>query len=220
MASSIPRLYAIIDAAQTGLYSPLAIFEALVSVGVALIQYRDKQGSSRHLFNISLELAQRARQYGVTFIVNDRADVALAVGADGVHLGQDDLPIELARRMLGSGRLAGVSTHSVAQVREADQSGADYIAFGPVFATRSKERPNPTVGLVGLHAARQATHRPLVAIGGVTIENACAVIEAGADSVAVISDLLRHPDVAVRAREFLHILGEKEGPDGTSSPPL
>lgn len=200
------RLYAIIDA-HTGQQSSLEIFEALVSAGVMLIQYRDKQGSSRHLFEISQQLARRARQCGVTFLVNDRADVALVAGAAGVHLGQDDLTLALVRRMLGVGRMVGISTHSVGEVVEADRSPVEYVAFGPVFATRSKERPNPAVGLEGLRAARGATHKPLVAIGGITVDNARQVIEAGADSVAVISDLLSHPDVAARAREFLQVLG-------------
>jgi thiamine-phosphate pyrophosphorylase len=202
------RLYAIIDAAQVGQLSPLAIFDMLVSAGAGLIQYRDKEGSSLRLFDTSRQLAERARKCRVTFIVNDRADVALAAGADGVHLGQDDLPVELARRVVQAGAVLGCSTHSLAQVEEADRSSADYIAFGPVFPTQSKERPGPAVGLEGLRAARKVTCKPLVAIGGITVENARAVIEAGADAVAVISGLLRHPDIATRAQEFLRILDE------------
>lgn len=208
MAFSIRGLYAIIDAAQIGQRSPLAIFDMLVSAGVGLIQYRDKEGSSLQLFDTSRGLAARARQCHTTFIVNDRADVALAAGADGVHLGQDDLPVELARRVVQAGAVVGCSTHSIAQVEEADRSSADYIAFGPVFPTQSKERPGPTVGLEGLRNARKATRKPLVAIGGITLENARAAIEAGADAVAVISDLLKHPDVTTRAEEFLRILGQ------------
>ena len=204
---NFPRLYAIIDAAQVGQRSPLAVFDMLVSAGVEMIQYRDKAGSPRQLFDTSRRLAERARKWHATFIVNDRADVALVAGADGVHLGQDDLSVELARRVLCPGTIVGLSTHSIAQVEEADCSCTDYIAFGPVFPTRSKERPDPTVGLEGVRAARNLTGKPLVAIGGITTENARAAIEAGADAVAVISDLLKHPDVATRAREFLRILG-------------
>ena len=137
---------------------------------------------------------------------SDRADVALAVSADGVHLGQDDLPVELARRILNQGKWIGCSTHNLAQVIEADKSSADYVAFGPIFPTGSKERPDPVVGLEGLRKAREATRKPLVAIGGITVENARATIEAGADSVAVISDLIGAPDVAARARKFLEAL--------------
>jgi thiamine-phosphate pyrophosphorylase len=206
---SFPRLYAIIDAAQLEQRSPLAIFDMLVSAGVDMIQYRDKLGSARQFFDTSQQLAERARKCHTTFIVNDRADIALIAGADGVHLGQDDLPVELARRLLRPGTIVGWSTHSIAQVEEADRSSADYIAFGPVFPTRTKEHPDPTVGLEGVRAARKITGKPLVGIGGITAENARDVIKAGADAVAVISDLLKHPDVATRAQEFLRILGER-----------
>jgi len=172
-----------------------------------MIQYRDKKGSPRQFFDISRQLAERARKNHTTFIVNDRADVALVAGADGVHLGQDDLPVELARRLLSPGAIVGLSTHSITQVAAADRSSADYIALGPIFPTQSKERPDPTVGLEGVRAVRKVTSKPLVAIGGITIENARAVIEAGADAVAVISDLLKHSDIAPRAQEFLRILG-------------
>jgi thiamine-phosphate pyrophosphorylase len=173
-----------------------------------LIQVRDKRASSRELFEISREIGERARQAGVIFIVNDRADVARAVNADGVHVGQEDLPVEWARLLLLSDKWVGCSTHSLAQVREADRSSADYIAFGPVFPTRSKEKPDPEVGLEVLREARKSTVKPLVAIGGITLENAQSVIEAGADSVAVISDLLLAPDIGARARELLRVLGE------------
>jgi thiamine-phosphate pyrophosphorylase len=140
--------------------------------------------------------------------VNDRADVAWATDADGVHLGQDDLPVEMARRVLAPDKWIGCSTHSVAQVVEADRSTADYIAFGPVFPTASKENPDPVVGLEGLRVARHATGKPLVAIGGITLQNAREVLAAGADSVAVLGDLLNAPDIRERAREFLSILGD------------
>ena len=183
-----------------------AVLDDLLSAGVKLFQYRDKQASSRELFQECAEMAERVRQAKAIFIVNDRADVARAVEADGVHLGQDDLPIELARRVLKPSQWIGCSTHNLTQVREADKSPADYIAFGPIFPTRSKERPDPIVGLIGLRQAREATRKPLVAIGGLTVENARAAIEAGADSVAVISDLVGAEDVAARAREYLREL--------------
>ena len=148
-------------------------------------------------------MASRVRQADGIFIVNDRADIARAVDADGVHLGQEDLPVELARRVLNPGKCVGYSTHNLAQVMEADKSSADYVAFGPIFPTRSKERPDAVVGLEGLRQAREATRKPLVAIGGMTVENACAAIDAGADSVAVISDLIGAADIGLRAREYL-----------------
>ncbi len=209
MGITIPRFYAILDADQAGERCRVLLCEALLGAGVRLIQYRDKKASSRELFETSRELAEQVRRTGGIFIVNDRADVARAAGADGVHVGQEDLPVELARRVLEAGRYVGFSTHRLEQVVEAEQSSADYIAFGPIFPTQSKARPDPVVGLDGLRAARRATRKPLVAIGGITLERAREVIEAGADSVAVIADLLKAPDIATRAKEFLKVVEEK-----------
>lgn len=207
MGFSLPRLYAILDAAQTGDRSLTEVGEILLAAGVRLIQYRDKQASSRQLYEAGCQIAEQVRRAGGLFIVNDRADVARAVRADGVHLGQGDLPVELARRSLEPGKLVGCSTHDLVQVREADQSSADYIAFGPIFPTESKAKPDAVVGLAGLREARQATRKPLVAIGGITLATAREVTEAGADSVAVIADLLKAADIGARAREFLRVLG-------------
>ena len=207
MSFALPRLYAIIDAAQTGNRSTAAVSDALLAAGVKLIQYRDKQASSRVLYENSLELAARARQANAVLIVNDRADVARVVQADGVHVGQDDLSVELVRRVLGAGKRIGCSTHHPDQVRDAERSSADYIAFGPIFETQGKQQPDPVVGLEGLRDARRLTRKPLVAIGGITLKNARAVMEAGADSVAVISDLLTPDDIESRARDFLKLLG-------------
>jgi thiamine-phosphate pyrophosphorylase len=139
----------------------------------------------------------------VTLIMNDRADICVASGYDGVHLGQDDLSPEGARLVVGT-RLVGISAHNSQQVKEADASPADYIAIGPVFPTTGKKNPDELVGLKGVSAARAATRKPLVAIGGITRSRAKSVIEAGADSVAVISDLLSSPRQA--AEEFLRLL--------------
>ena len=212
MTFEIPRLYAIIDAARVDTISPVEMAEILLDAGVKLIQYRDKNGSSRRLFETSRQIADPVRAAGGIFIVNDRADVALLAGADGVHVGQDDLPVELARRVLEApGVLAkprpgiiGCSTHDLEQVSEADRTSVDYIAFGPVFATQSKQKPDALVGLDDLRAARKATRKPIAAIGGITLESATAVIEAGADSVALIGNLVK--DTPNRAREFLRIL--------------
>jgi thiamine-phosphate pyrophosphorylase len=140
----------------------------------------------------------------VTLIMNDRADICIAAGYEGVHLGQDDLSPEGARTVIGQTRILGVSTHNLEQLREADAGPADYIAFGPVFATSSKRDPDPVVGLDGIRAARAATRKPLVAIGGITRANAQSVIDAGADSVAVIGDLLNSP--AKVTEELLRLL--------------
>jgi thiamine-phosphate pyrophosphorylase len=213
MTFAIPRLYAIIDPAWTRGLSPLDAAGVLLQAGVRLIQYRDKHGSSRELFEISEPMAERVADAGGIFIVNDRADVARIVRAHGVHVGQDDLPVEWARRLVEGGRLpaghaaiVGCSTHNLQQLQEAANTSADYIGYGPIFETQSKENPDPLVGLAGLKEARRATRRPLVAIGGITLETVAAVIEAGADAVAVVSDLLRGPDLAVRAREFLEVV--------------
>lgn len=208
MGSRISRLYAIIDATQIGMKRPVLIAEALLSAGVRLIQYRDKSGTSRRLFEASREISAQTKRANALFIVNDRADIARASGARGVHLGQEDLPVGLARRVLSRGQWVGISTHTLSQIKSAEASSADYVAFGPIFATHSKERPDPVVGLEGLRQARALVRKPLVAIGGVTLANASAVMEAGADSLAVIHDLLAADDIGARAREFLQLLGE------------
>jgi thiamine-phosphate pyrophosphorylase len=141
----------------------------------------------------------------VKLIMNDRADLCLAAGFDGLHVGQDDLSADSVRRIIGPDRWLGVSTHNPEQLAEADQTSADYLAIGPVFATGSKANPDPVVGLEGVRRARELTRKPLVAIGGITLANARSVIEAGADSVALISGLLR--DTRKSAEEFLRILG-------------
>ena len=144
------------------------------------------------------------RQMQCALIMNDRADLCLAADFDGVHVGQDDLSPEAVRAIIGPERWLGVSTHNPEQLREADLTSADYLAIGPVFATSSKENPDPVVGLEGVRRARALTRKPLVAIGGITRANAASVIEAGADSVAVISDLIREPRKS--AEEFFRIL--------------
>jgi thiamine-phosphate pyrophosphorylase len=208
MGFSIPRLYAIVDPARAGGRLPAVVARELLSAGVRLIQFRDKHASSRQLYETCAELKELLRDSVCSLIVNDRADVARATDADGVHLGQHDLPVEMARRVLAPDRLIGCSTHSVGQVVEADRSTADYIAFGPIFPTASKENPDPVVGLEGLREARRVTRKPLVAIGGITLQNARELLAAGADSVAVIGDLLNGPDIRGRAREFLGVLSD------------
>ncbi len=147
---------------------------------------------------------RRALGEEVTLIMNDRADLALAAGFDGVHVGQDDLPVDAVRRIVGPAMIIGTSTHNPEQLRVADQTDADYLAIGPVFATASKENPDPVVGLEGVRSARSLTTKPLVAIGGITRANCLSVLNAGADSVAVISDLVNNPRAS--AEEFLRIL--------------
>ena len=196
---SVPRLYAIV--------SNLAEGEALLRAGVKLLQYRHKGAFESRHFDECTRLAETARQAGAMFIVNDRADVAMMCAADGVHVGQEDLPPDAVRKVIGAGKIVGYSTHNEAQVREAVTMPVDYVAIGPVFATTTKENPDPVVGLAGVASARRATDRPLVAIGGITRENAMAVLAAGADSVAVVRDLVAAPDIETSARDFLRRLG-------------
>lgn len=199
-----PALYAILDADQaSGAHASLA--RALAGAGVELIQIRDKKASTRKLLGASKRLVEALGPAGARVIVNDRPDIAAMVGAAGVHVGQEDLPVEAARRICGSGRWVGVSTHNFEQLREANLTSADYIAVGPIFPTATKENPDPAVGLELLRAARRLTKKPLVAIGGITIESAEAVYRAGADSVAVVQDLISAGDPARRAREYLSV---------------
>ena len=199
-----PLLCGILDAAFFSTTKDLLAFaDALVAGGCSLLQYRNKSGNARVMLDQARELKKHLGS-SVRLIMNDRADLCLAVGFDGVHVGQDDLSPEAVRAIIGPERWLGVSTHNPEQLREADLTSADYLAIGPVFATSSKERPDPVVGLEGVRRARSLTRKPLVAIGGITRANAVSVIEAGADSVAVISELLREPRKS--AEEFFRIL--------------
>jgi thiamine-phosphate pyrophosphorylase len=201
----IPKLYAILD--PSSFRENQTMFRAaedLAAAGVSLIQYRDKTGNARQMLEHARELKLRLGN-SVKLIMNDRADLALVGGFDGVHVGQDDLSPEGARKLIGETLWLGVSTHNPDQVREADPTSADYIAVGPVFATGSKANPDPVIGLEGVRRARTLTRKPVVAIGGITRANCRSVIDAGADSVAVISDLLREPGKSAEA--FLRLLG-------------
>jgi thiamine-phosphate pyrophosphorylase len=205
---NLPKLYAIVDVSCFA--APLRTTAAIVDYakdiaagGATLIQYRNKVGNTREMLSHAREI-RRALGDNVTLIMNDRADICIAAGYQGVHVGQEDLSPESARTVIGPDRILGASTHTLEQLEQADAGPADYIAFGPVFATASKRNPDPVVGLDGIHAARAATKKPLIAIGGVTRANARSVIDAGADSVAVIADLLSSPTKV--AEEFLRLL--------------
>jgi thiamine-phosphate pyrophosphorylase len=201
----LPRLYAILDSSHfQGTEALCVAASELVAGGVTLLQYRDKTGKARQVLEHARELK---RQLGdsVKLIMNDRADLCLAAGFDGVHVGQDDLSPAGARAVIGNSLWLGVSTHNPEQLAEADRTMADYLAIGPVFATLSKTNPDPVIGLEGVRQARALTRKPLVAIGGITRGNCRSVIEAGADAVAVISDLIREPRKS--AEEFFRILG-------------
>jgi thiamine-phosphate pyrophosphorylase len=198
----LPGLYAIIDAALATT-SELALAIELAESGVTLIQYRNKNASSRQLFDSCRKFSAALAPYGARFIVNDRPDIAALTGAGGVHLGQEDLGVEQARTICGPDCCLGVSTHTLDQVRAADSTSADYIAFGPIFPTRTKQNPDAVVGTDLLRQVRQTTAKPLVAIGGITLERAPEVYAAGADSLAVISDLISAASPGARARQYL-----------------
>jgi thiamine-phosphate pyrophosphorylase len=201
----LPRLYAILDTSCfPDTQALLSAAEELLAGGVTLLQYRNKSGNTRQMLEQARELKRRLGG-SVKLIMDDRADLCLAAGFDGVHVGQEDLSPAGAREVIGETLLLGVSTHNLEQVKEADKSSADYIAIGPVFSTLSKANPDPVIGLEGVRSARALTRKPLVAIGGINRDNCRSVIDVGADSVAVISDLMRDPRKSTE--DFFRILG-------------
>ncbi|MCC6849092.1 MAG: thiamine phosphate synthase [Deltaproteobacteria bacterium] len=199
------RLYAIVDPLDTG-RDPIALARAMVAGGARVLQLRLKATATGELLTASEKVREIAAAAGAIFVVNDRADVARACGADGVHLGQEDLPVAAARAVLEPGRLVGFSTHSETQLAAARASGADYLAFGPLYATTSKSAADPVLGCERLRNARTLTTTPLVAIGGITAATAPAVLAAGADAVAVIAALVRAPDVERATAELLALI--------------
>jgi thiamine-phosphate pyrophosphorylase len=200
-----PRLYVILDATllDNSLYD---CARKLAAAGVRWLQYRDKSASTRDLLETSQKLISSLSSRGSSLIVNDRPDVAALAGAAGVHVGQEDLDAEQARAVVGKEMWVGVSTHTLEQFRRAASTSADYIAVGPVFDTTSKANPDPVVGLELIRQARQLTDKPIVAIGGITLDRAASVIAAGADSVAVIRDVLCAVKPAEQARRYLETL--------------
>jgi len=201
----LPRLYAILDTSCfRDNHALFSTGEELLAGGVTLLQYRNKSVNAREMLEQSRELRSRLGN-SIKLIMDDRADLCLAAEFDGVHVGQEDLSPAGARKIIGEKLWLGVSTHNPEQVAEADKTSANYIAIGPVFPTASKINPDPVIGLEGVRKARALTRRPLVGIGGINRANCRSVIEAGADSVAVISDLVRDPRKS--AEDFLRILG-------------
>ncbi len=201
----LPRLYVILDATLLN-NSPFDCAQELAAAGVRLLQYRDKSAAARDLLKTSRQLVASVNSYGSSLIVNDRPDVAALAGAAGVHVGQEDLDPEQARAVVGEETWVGVSTHNLEQFRRAAATSADYIAVGPIFATATKANPDPVVGLELIGQVRPLTAKPIVAIGGITLDRAASVIAAGADSVAVIRDVLCAAKPQDRARRFLETL--------------
>jgi thiamine-phosphate pyrophosphorylase len=207
---TFPRLYPIVDgeALRARGLSVVEFARGLRAAGVTLLQYRDKSGDDRTIQDNAERIGEIFEGAGAWLVMNDRADMMMLTRWHGVHLGQEDLSPEDARIVIGDGRLIGVSTHTDEQMEAAEASRADYVAIGPVFATGTKANAAPVVGLAGVKRARALTTKPLVAIGGITRENARSVIVAGADSVAVIGGLLGDGEpVEQVVRDFMKILG-------------
>ena len=200
-----PTLYVVLDRAVARGRSLDDVLQAVIDGGCRMVQLREKEWPSGRLLPVAERLLARARRAGVTFILNDRVDLAVVVGADGVHLGQDDLPARAARPLLREGMILGISTHSVAQAHAARDDGADYVAVGSMFATGTK----PDFELVGPRLVRKLRpdiRVPLVGIGGITHENVGDVVRAGADGVAVVSAVCAAPDPTLATRRLLEAI--------------
>ena len=196
-------LYVILDPTVCPERSLSDVLMASLEGGVRIFQYRNKQASMKDAYIEALVLRRIASDQGAVFIVNDRCDLALAVDADGVHLGQGDMPYDLARSVMGSNKIIGLSTHNSHQVEEAERMRPDYIGFGPIFKPGSKQDHDPLVGLDGLRTIRSLTTLPVFAIGGIVLDRVDEVIRAGADGVAVISAVLSSSDIRQAVGEFL-----------------
>jgi thiamine-phosphate pyrophosphorylase len=200
---SLSGLYVILDPSVCPARPLVEVLTAAAEAGASLFQYRNKTASMKDAYVEAWALRQAALKAGVLFIVNDRCDLALAVDADGVHLGQGDLPLDLARKVMGPDKLIGISTHNPDQVREATAGKPDYLGFGPIFKPGSKQDHDPVIGLEGLRAMRRLTSLPVFAIGGIQIDQAGEVMRAGANGVAVISAILKAPDISHAVKAFL-----------------
>lgn len=192
-------LYAIVDPAACAGRDPIVVAHAILRGGCAALQLRDKKSSDRAVLAMAVAIGSASREAGVPFFVDDRLDVAIACGAEGVHLGQDDLPIAVARAQ-APGLRVGLSTHTPAQREAAEREGADLVGYGPVFATTTKENPDAVVGVTGIAEAVRAARVPVVAIGGITLERVPALREAGVSLAAVISAICGAPDPEASAR--------------------
>jgi len=199
---SLPPLYAILDPEQSKGRAPESVLRGLLEGGVTLLQLRVKTMAPSEFFQLARTVRSETRAHGCKLIVNDRVDIALACGADGVHLGQDDLPLTAGRKLVGA-RIVGISTHAVDQAKEAEQNGADYIGFGPMFGTTTKATGYSARGIEMLRQIRAAAKLPIVAIGGINEHNVQQVWQAGADSAAIISDILGADDIPAKIKRIL-----------------
>lgn len=199
----------ITDRPPAGGHSIVDIVRAAIAGGATLIQLREKTASTRAMIDLGRDLMEITQAAGVPLIVNDRVDVALAIGADGVHVGQEDMPASLARQLIGPERILGVSVETAEQARQAERDGADYLGAGPIYHTPSKADAGTPIGLMGLLTVLQDTSLPVLAIGGITHENAAAVIKAGAHGLAVISAIISAADPKAAARQLRTIVDEE-----------
>ena len=209
---SLSGLYIILDPSVSPARPLVEVLTAAAEAGASLFQYRNKTASMKEAYVEALALRHAAAKAGVLFIVNDRCDLALAVDADGVHLGQGDLPLDLARKVMGPDKLIGISTHNLDQVRETTAGKPDYLGFGPIFKPGSKQDHDPVVGLEGLRAMRPLTSLPVFAIGGIQIDQVGEVTRFGANGVAVISAISKAPDISHAVKSFLAQLPEPASP--------
>ncbi|MGB5931814.1 MAG: thiamine phosphate synthase [Anaerolineae bacterium] len=193
-------LYVITDAKLSRGRSHLEVAQATIEGGASIIQFRDKQMSTRQLVETARKIKELTDEASIPLIINDRLDVALAVDADGVHVGQDDMPAALARQLIGPHKILGVSASTVEEALQAEREGADYVSASPVFTTPTKPDAPPPTGLEGLKAIVEAVNLPVIAIGGINEKNAAEVIEAGAQGIAVISAVISAPDIVAAAR--------------------
>ncbi len=195
-------LYVITDAKLSPGRSHLEVAQAAIEGGASIIQFRDKEMSTRQLEETARKIKELTDEASIPLIINDRLDVALAVDADGVHVGQDDMPAALARQLIGPHKILGVSASTVEEALQAEREGADYVSASPVFTTPTKPDAPPPTGLEGLRAIVEAVNLPVIAIGGINEKNAAEVIEAGAQGIAVISAVISAPDIVAAARHL------------------
>jgi len=205
MSLHLPPLYAILDPEQTKNRTVDLVMEQLLEGGAQLLQLRVKSLPARDFMELAREMRQRTLAAGCKLIVNDRIDIALAGDAEGVHLGQDDLPLVAGKKLMGN-KIVGISTHDVAQAKEAERNGADYIGFGPIFGTTTKNTGLSARGIDMLKQIRAAVKIPIVAIGGINEHNVSQVWQAGAESAAIISDILGADDIAAKVKRILSLV--------------
>lgn len=208
MNKKLRGIYLITDTTIQGRFSHVELAQMAVEVGIQIVQYRDKEVSTKKAVKQVREISQVTTGTNTQFIVNDRSDLALAGQADGVHLGQDDLPIPAARKLLGPGKIIGGTSSKIEEALQVEEAGADYVALGHIFETMTKQKSYPPRGLDTLREVSEAVSIPLVAIGGITLENAPSVIEAGADIIALSSAICAAEDPAGQAQKFVELFDQ------------